>query len=275
MKRAALTLAALLAAQSAYADNALRPDKIPAKAKELATRGRVHHDAGDYTAAVAAFKEAYVLAPSPGLLFNIAQAYRLAGNCDEAAWMYRRFLDTNPTGTNRNLAEQHLSVVEKCGSGGLRMMVIPPKLAVKVPEPRGAALGASLGVAAVGGEQELRLHDDPQANRARTYKKYGIVVGAAGGAALLGAGIFALQARDAAQTVEDTYKKGGKWADVREDDARGQRDATYAKVLGVSGGIAVASGAILYAIGRHYESDKQLAVTPTKNGAQVSLSWGF
>lgn len=267
-------LAALLAAQSAYADNALRPERIPARAKELATRGRIYHDAGDYAAAVAAFKEAYVLAPSPGLLFNLAQAYRLAGNCDEATWMYRRFLDTNPGGTNRDLAQQHLAVTSKCGSGGLRMTVIPPKLAVKVPNPQGAALGASLGAAAAGGE-EVRLEDTPELDRARTYKKYGVVVGAAGGVALLGAGFYALQARDAAQNVEEKYKRGGKWEEVREDDARGQRDATFAKILGVSGGVAVASGVILYAIGRHYESDKQLAVMPTKNGAQVSLSWVF
>jgi tetratricopeptide (TPR) repeat protein len=263
----------MLAAHSVYADNALRPEKIPAKAKDLAMRGRAYHDAGDYGAAVAAFKEAYVLAPSPGLLFNIAQAYRLAGNCDEAAWMYRRYLDTNPTGTNRDLAEQHLSTVEKCGTGGLRMAVTVPKPAT-VPDPQGAAMGASLGMAAAGSGEE-HLQDTPSLDRAHTYKRYGIVVGVAGGAALVGAGIFALQARDASQTVETKYKHGGKWEDVKEDDARGKRDATFAKVLGVSGGVAVLSGAILYGIGRHYESDKQIAVMPTKNGAQVSLSWGF
>ena len=273
MKRAALTLAVMLAAPSAFADNALRPEQIPAKAKELATRGRVYHDAGDYSMAIAAFKEAYVLAPSPGLLFNIAQAYRLAGNCDEAAWMYRRYLDTNPTGTNRELAEQHLSTVEKCGSGGLRMAVIQPKAAPKVPT--GAALGASLGMAAAGGDGEMHQVDAPSSDRAHTYKRYGIVVGVAGGAALVGAGIFALQSRDASQTVENKYKKGGKWEDVKDDDARGKRDATFAKVLGIGGGVAVASGAILYALGHHYESDKQITVMPTSSGAQVSLSWGF
>jgi hypothetical protein len=224
--------------------------------------------------AIAAFKEAYVLAPSPGLLFNIAQAYRLAGNCDEAAWMYRRYLDTNPTGTNRQLAEQHLATVEKCGSGGLRMAVIQPKPAPKVPTPQGAALGATLGLAAAGADGEAPV-DEPSLDRAHTYKRYGIVVGVAGGAALVGAGIFALQARDASQTVESKYKKGGKWADVRDDDARGKRDATIAKVLGIGGGVAVASGAILYALGHHYESEKQITVMPTGSGAQVSLSWGF
>ena len=275
MKRVALTLAAMLAAPSAFADNALRPEQIPAKAKELATRGRVYHDAGDYGMAIAAFKEAYVLAPSPGLLFNIAQAYRLAGNCDEAAWMYRRYLDTNPTGTNRDLAEQHLVTVEKCGSGGLRMAVIQPKQAPKVPSPQGAALGASLGMAAAGSDGEAPQVDSPSLDRAYKYKRYGIVTGVAGGAALVGAGIFALQARDASTTVENKYKKGGKWEDVKADDERGKRDATIAKILGVSGGVAVASGAILYALGRHYESDKQITVMPTSTGAQVSLSWGF
>jgi tetratricopeptide (TPR) repeat protein len=274
VKRIAFTLAAMLAASPALADNALRPEQIPAKAKELATRGRVYHDAGDYSMAIAAFKEAYVLAPSPGLLFNIAQAYRLAGNCDEAAWMYRRYLDTNPTGTNRQLAEQHLATVEKCGSGGLRMAVIQPKPAPKVPTPQGAALGASLGMAAAGADGEQAV-DAPSLDRAHTYKRYGIVAGVAGGAALVGAGIFALQARDASQDVENKYKKGGKWEDVKDDDARGKRDATFAKVLGVGGGLAVASGAILYALGHHYESEKQITVMPTASGAQVSLSWGF
>jgi tetratricopeptide (TPR) repeat protein len=275
VKRVAFTLAAMLAAPTAFADNALRPEQIPAKAKELATRGRIYHDAGDYSMAIAAFKEAYVLAPSPGLLFNIAQAYRLAGNCDEAAWMYRRYLDTNPTGTNRQLAEQHLATVEKCGSGGLRMAVIQPKLAPKVPTPQGAALGATLGMAVAGSDGEAHQVDQPSLDRAHTYKRYGIVVGAAGGASLVGAGIFALQSRDASQSVENKYKKGGKWEDVKDDDARGKRDAMFAKVLGIGGGVAVASGAILYALGHHYESDKQITVMPTSSGAQVSLSWGF
>ena len=56
MNRSGLLLVALLGAAtapgSAHADNALRPEKIPAKAKDLATRGRIYHDAGDYQAAI-------------------------------------------------------------------------------------------------------------------------------------------------------------------------------------------------------------------------------
>ncbi|HEY5926557.1 MAG TPA: hypothetical protein VIV11_32945 [Kofleriaceae bacterium] len=259
MKARALTLAAILAAttSSAYADNALRPERIPNKARQLAEKGRAAHNAGDYDGAVAAFKEAYVLAPSPSLLFNIAQAYRLAGNCDESAWMYRRFLDTNPIGDHRSLAQNHLEAVERCGSGGLRITAPEPKPdVVSVPDTR------------------LTTKFEPDARGAK-YKKIGLGTAIGGGALLAGAAIFAIDAHDASQTVADTYKRGGKWEDIKDTDARGKRSATIATALGIGGSLAVATGAVLFVVGRRYESSQHVAVTPTSNGAQVSLSWGF
>jgi tetratricopeptide (TPR) repeat protein len=257
-----LMLSAVLAAASAgsaVADNALRPERIPNRARQLAEKGRTAHDAGDYNAAVAAFKEAYVLAPSPGLLFNIAQAYRLAGNCDEAAWMYRRFLDTNPVGNHRQLAETHLGTVEKCGTGGLR---------ITAPEPSPDNMsvpGAALAV----------TKDSDPSPRTGKLKKIGIGTAVGGGVLLAGAAVFALDARDAQNTVAETYKRGGKWSEIKDVDARGKRSSAIATGLGIGGGVAVLSGAILYGLGRHYESAQHVAVTPTARGAQVSLSWGF
>ena len=276
-------LGAATATGSAHADNALRPEKIPTKAKDLATRGRIYHDAGDYQAAIAAFKEAYVLAPSPGLLFNIAQSYRLAGNCDEAAWMYRRFLDTNPTGPNKALAEQHLASVVKCGSGGLPMMVVTPKIIAKVPDPkilgkletssnRGAKGSASSKASP---SSAITAQADEGDHKARTYKRIGIGLGVGAGAALVGAAVFALDSADASSQVSDTYKHGGKWDDVKDIDARGKRSATLATALGVGGGVALASGVVLYGLGHRYEKAQHVAVVPTSHGAQVSLSWGF
>jgi tetratricopeptide (TPR) repeat protein len=271
-----LALVAMLAAATmpvAHADNALRPERIPNKARELVTKGRKAHKAGDYTAAVSAFKEAYVLAPSPGLLFNIAQAYRLAGNCDEAAWMYRRFLDTDPKGTHRRLAENHLSAVEKCGTGGLRITVTPPRLEAKVPLP--ASASASAGASAGALERVPRLDDVAPGERNTRLKQMGTYTMAGGGAALIGAAIFAYDAHRAASSVEETYKRGGRWSDVANTDARGQRSASYAKMLGVGGGVAAISGAVMYGLGRHYEQARHVEITPTAGGARVSLSWGF
>jgi len=254
-----LTAVLTAASGSAYADNALRPERIPNKARQLAEKGRAAHNAGDYNAAVAAFKEAYVLAPSPGLLFNIAQAYRLAGNCDESAWMYRRFLDTNPVGEHRTLAETHLAAVERCGSGGLRVTALEPKPdATPVPEPK-------LELVSLGAPDQ----------RSSKYKKIGIGTAIGGGVLLAGATYFAIDAHEASTTVAETYKRGGKWEDIKDVDARGKRSAMIGTALGIGGGLAVATGAVLFAVGRHYESAQRVALTPTTHGAQVSLSWGF
>jgi tetratricopeptide (TPR) repeat protein len=283
MRGHVIALAAVLsAAAPAYADNALRPEMIPNKARELAEKGRRHHKAGDYSAAVSAFKEAYVLAPSPGLLFNIAQAYRLAGNCDEAAWMYRRFLDTNPLGKQRDIAETQLSTVEKCGTGGLRVNLTPPKLDANVPEPANAGRSTQpRGSLSMRGSKGSRIAEtSPSAESAKqrrssTYKRIGLYTAIGGGAAIVGATLFGLDAADAASTVEATYAHGGKWNDVKDADARGQRSATIATVMGVTGAAALVTGVVLYGVGHHYEQARYVAVTPTKHGAQVSLSWGF
>ena len=50
--------------------------------------------------------------------------------------MYRRFLDTNPIGNHRSLAENQLAVVERCGSGGLLVESPKPQSdATSVPDP--------------------------------------------------------------------------------------------------------------------------------------------
>jgi tetratricopeptide (TPR) repeat protein len=260
---AALTLAAALGGATAapvLADNALRPERIPNKARELAEQGRKHHSSGDYTSAVAAFKEAYVLAPSPSLLFNIAQAYRLAGSCDESAWMYRRFLDTHPRGPQRDLAQTHLAVVEKCGNGGLRVVVTPPTVDAATPRPEEPSVSV------------MRLTNNTRSHR---YKRAGVYTAVGGGVALIGAALFAIDAHAASQRVEESYMRGGTWEEIAPLDARGERSAMIATVLGVGGGVAMLSAAVLYGLGKHYESSKQIAITPTRNGAAVSLSWGF
>ena len=260
MKALAITAVLAAAATSAQADNALRPERIPNKARLLAEKGRAAHNAGDYAGAVAAFKEAYVLAPSPGLLFNIAQAYRLAGNCDESAWMYRRFLDTNPQGEHRSIAEGHLAAVERCGSGGLL---------VNLPDPK----QDSVTMPPLTDTKVVTTYEPDQ--RGARYKKVGIGTAIGGGVLLAGAAYFAYDSYDASNTVSDIYSRGGKWTDVKEIDARGKRSAMIGTALGVGGGLAVATGAVLFAVGRHYESAQRVAVTPTAHGAQVSLSWGF
>ena len=74
--------------------------------------GTVFYEAGSYDAAIREYESAYKLAPLPDLLFNLAQAHRLAGHARAAAGAYRRYLELRPTGVTADQARQLLSEVE-------------------------------------------------------------------------------------------------------------------------------------------------------------------
>lgn len=263
--RSLAATAVVLAATSSFA----RADEpIPQKARALAQKGRAAHDDGDYPRAIAALKEAYVIAPAPGLLFNLAQAYRLQGNCDDAALMYRRFLATSPEAAGRELARQHLATVERCIRK--RSLDIPfdesmAYLRVPAPPP-------DLGVLDAPGGPDSGASDD----RPRSLKQdVGLGLGIGGIASLGVATFYGLRAYSAAQDVEDAYARGVKWKEIEARHAEGKRAATVAKVVGVGGGVALAAGVTLYVLGRREERALPVAVTPTARGAQVSYAWRF
>lgn len=258
----AISVAALaLAPIAASAGEPSPPEIIPDKARKLADRGRAYHDAGDYEHAIAAYKEAYVIAPSPGLLFNLAQAYRLRGSCDDALMMYRRYLETGPSPEGRTIAEGHLETVERCAhKQGLNIPIDSEleHIPVLPPEP-GASLWAR----------------SRPASHGQALKDVGVGVTLTGSVALSVALYFGFKAHDASAAVEDAYAHGAKWKDVQPIDERGQRDALMATLFGIGGGLAVASGVTLYVLGKRAERATPIVVLPSNHGAEVSLAWRY
>lgn len=272
MKRllfAALALA--LSATSAFADSFVDEGAgmpVPEKARLLADRGRQLQRDGKFAEALEAYKAAYVLAPSPGLLFNLAQAYRLNGDCDDAAWMYRRFLETGPREDLRALVNEHLEKLASCTHMGFRsnldlanaqhevraMPSQPPRTQVTV------AAGPTNGDLA-------RAHSE---QRAGTYLMIG------GGVGLAVAAVFAVDAHLAANEVADAYQSGGRNPEIRSLDDRGHRDDAITAIAGISGGAALITGAVLYGLGVHTERAQHVAVVPRLDGgAEVKLAWQF
>jgi tetratricopeptide (TPR) repeat protein len=72
------------------------PDRRVEEAKHHFELGRSHHELGEYDAAIAEFRKAYLLQPLSLFLFNIAQSYRRAGKRVEALDFYRRFIARDP-----------------------------------------------------------------------------------------------------------------------------------------------------------------------------------
>ena len=251
----AFTLFALaLGDAPAHADT---PDSakidVPARARALAELGRAQHDMGNYAAAIAAFTEANALAPSPALLFNLAQSYRLAGRCEDAATMYKRFLATDPSADARALAETNLIAVDQCAEA-LRPVAVPTVAAPRTVEPTPI---------------------NPSVQHANRERDIGVGLGLGGGLALVGALGYELRAHAASQEVSDAYQKGGAGATIAETDRRGRHDALVADALGVTGVVAVGTAVALYWLGTRDERASHVAVIPTAHGAEVHVAWRF
>jgi tetratricopeptide (TPR) repeat protein len=256
---AAIVPAIALAPLPARSD-AAPADAIPAKARTLASQGRAAHDAGDYTAAIAAFTQAYVIAPSPALLFNLAQAYRLQGHCDDAALMYRRYLDTNPGPEQRALAEAHLASVERCLH----------KIALHIPVETASARR----VAAPAAQPSVTAVDAPVSRRAQIEQGIGLGLAIGGGVSLAVAAYYAVQAHEAENDVDAAFARGGRWMDIAASDARGKSAATTARWLGAGGALGLAGGIVTYLIGRRDEGPP-VTVATTRHGVELGVRWAY
>ena len=82
-------------------------------AKQLTEQGLAHYNVGEYDKAIDEFKRAYLISKTPALLFNIAQAQRLKGDCKEALQSYKAYLRADPS-ANRQKIEARIAEMEKC-----------------------------------------------------------------------------------------------------------------------------------------------------------------
>ena len=234
---------------------AARADAVPPLARQLSDHGRALHDLGDYEQAIVAYKQAYLIAPSPGLLFNMAQAYRLEGDCVQAAGFYRRYLQTDPDPQARRLAEGQLASVEACArksDPGVRLAVAHTATPVTI--------------------------DDDAPGRGK--RRFGMVVAGVGGLLLAGGAYYALDARDASDQVASAYAHGGNWKTIADIDARGQRSSELATGLVIAGGAAAATGVVFYLLGHHEDLESShapaLTVAPgVHGGGSVGVAWRF
>ncbi|HEX6835939.1 MAG TPA: hypothetical protein VF334_05165, partial [Polyangia bacterium] len=71
------------------------------EARELYKKGMTHYELGEFDTAIDEFKRAYALTSAPGLLFNLAQVYRMKKDPEQAVYFYRTYLRLVPNAPNR------------------------------------------------------------------------------------------------------------------------------------------------------------------------------
>src|SRR5688500_12016290 len=105
---AVFTLVWVLFAGAAHAQDA------EGRARTAYREGMVLYEKGQYREAIAKLREADDVLRAPALAFNIAQAYRLAGECRLAVVYYRAYLERDPEAKNKKLVDDHIINMEKC-----------------------------------------------------------------------------------------------------------------------------------------------------------------
>jgi tetratricopeptide (TPR) repeat protein len=105
---ATLAGASLIAPHTAAAQSA----SAQATAEDYYTKGDTAYNLGRYADAADWFTKAYEAWPQPEFLYNIAQSYRLGGNCKQALHFYKRFKSLKEKDKEAPLSKKKLKEID-------------------------------------------------------------------------------------------------------------------------------------------------------------------
>jgi tetratricopeptide (TPR) repeat protein len=81
---------------------------------------------GEFKRAVDEYKAAYNIRPDPVFLYNIAQAYRLDGNLQQALFFYKSYLTNSPKAPNRREVEGRIHELDQQIAQQKTLTTAPP-----------------------------------------------------------------------------------------------------------------------------------------------------
>jgi hypothetical protein len=111
----------------------------PMTAKDHFLKGTKYFDLGHFDEAIKEYEAAYEIKDEPVLLYNIAQAHRLAGHSKEAVHFYRSYLRRVPKATNRDEVETKIAEISKLIEQQEKTRALPPDLPMSPGEQHAAA----------------------------------------------------------------------------------------------------------------------------------------
>jgi hypothetical protein len=157
----------------------------------------------------------------PGLLFNIAQAYRLRahpGDCTIALERYRKFIELDPKSARRAAAEGLIRELEPCAAREAAQQNKTAPVVTTLPPPVVTPPSPSPVVAPPVAPPMLSPRDDTGSG-----KRTAAYVVAGGGVALALTGVyFGAKARSLGDEVTNACAHGCDWSTVAGKDADGR-----------------------------------------------------
>ncbi len=88
-------------------------DAATVQARQSFQEAQKQFDLGNWDAAIQGFAKAYELRPDPIFLYNVAQAYRRAGNTKRALDLYKNYLIKDPKSPQRTEVEERIRTLQK------------------------------------------------------------------------------------------------------------------------------------------------------------------
>jgi outer membrane biosynthesis protein TonB len=263
---------ASLVARPAFADG-------NAKAKQLYDEGFRHFNVAEYPQAIDSWKQAYLISKKPLLLFNIAQAYRLSGDCKQAMTFYDNYQNSETSIKNQDELDQAIAACKAAEAKPVEPKPVEPKPAEPNPTPTGPTPAITtppitdthaITPPPPTSVQPMPPPTEPTAS-SNSRRQIGLIVGIAGVVAEGGAVLFALQGKSKAHDAENV----AMWdQQARDLQSAGQRDNMLAWGFGIAGGAAIAASVVLYVTGGA-SAENGVAIVPTRDGAQVGWAHSF
>lgn len=231
--RSSLALILLLGVQTARAQAQAPADPTPVQeptradtARTLFEQGRDKHHLGQYAEAIELFRRSYELVPAPLLLFNLAQSYRLAGDCINAVSYYQQFTRLAGDSPTRIEAERWLKEISPCAALSPAMVAPPSKPAIPAIAPPPPSTPPPGAVTATTPSEIPRA---PRPSRLRP--RIGMALIAAGLVAGALGTYFAIDASQAADRTTNLAAAGGTWdANARSNESSGLRSQLISRI---------------------------------------------
>jgi tetratricopeptide (TPR) repeat protein len=210
---------------------------------EKATRA---YDIKKYGEAIDGYQRIYEIGGDPAMLFNIAQAYRLNAQPEEALRFYRRYLQRSPSARNRDDVERKIGDLEraveeqrKAAAAAAAPAVAPPPV---VPQSDPSPVTPAPPVAGLDGGGVGAAEDTGRGKRIA-----GIALLSVGAAALVTAGITGFLAKRKGDELTEVSEMMGAFdPDV---ESAGKRLNKVAIISAIAGGATAVAGAVLLLLG--------------------------
>ncbi len=261
-----------------------------ALAREHYRRGSTAYYLQRYVEAAAEYEKAFEKKDDPSLLFNIGQAYRLAGENQKAIGAYRSFLSRLPETPHRAEVLALIEDVKKAIEAHNQTLQKPPRDALPdqgaypaepslKPRPPGehAQQKSAQPTELTTPPTTPREPDARELSMGKRLRFAGIASGALGLAALAVGGAFAGLTASANQDLNHPQPPAGGGLPIysRAAEAQARTYQTLETPSFVIGGAALVAGVTVFVLGTRKIKHNTFALVPLAGPGQVGASFGL